>query len=69
MEPRGGGWSQEVADNIKLIAPLQGQRLDLPISETAAHLFQRLAIQLWKGNARMWAMFAPAMDPSIDGVL
>ena len=64
-----GGWSQEAAETIKLIGHSQGQRLGLPSWETTKHLFQRLAIQLWKGNACMWAMRAPVMSPSIDGVI
>ena len=64
-----GGWSLEAVENIKSIAHLQGQRLGLHISETTAHLFQRLAIQLWKRNACMWTMRDPVMAPSIDGVL
>ena len=63
------GWSQEAVETIKLIGRLQWQRLGLPTSETTAHLFQRLAIQLWRGNACMWAMHAPVMAPSIDGAL
>ena len=49
-----GGWSQEAVETIKLIGRLQGQRLGLPTSESTAHLFQWLAIQLWRGNACMW---------------
>ena len=64
-----GGWSQEAVETIKAIGRLQGQRLGLPTTETTMHLFQRLAIQLWRGNACMWAMRAPVMAPSIDGAL
>ena len=46
-----GGWSEEAIQTIKSIGRLQGQRLGIPPPETTRHLFQRLAISLWKGNA------------------
>ena len=49
-----GGWSDKVADTIKSIGRLLGQRVGFPPAETTAHLFQRLAIALWRGNATVW---------------
>ena len=46
-----GGWSNEAADIITKIEPLQGQRLGVPPAESTRHLFQRCAIALWRGNA------------------
>ena len=49
-----GGWSDRAADNIKSIGRQLGQRTGAPPAETTTHLFQRLAIALWRGNATMW---------------
>ena len=46
-----GGWSDEA---IHPIVRLQGQRLGIPQSESIRHLFQLLAISLWKGKATLW---------------
>lgn len=47
-----GGWSDEAAHNITRIGRLLGQRSGSPPAETTSHLFQRLSISLWRGNAR-----------------
>ena len=64
-----GGWSCEAVETIKAIGRLQGQRLGLPSSESTSHIFQQLAIRLWRGNASMWAMRIPVFSPTIDGVM
>ena len=64
-----GGWSHEAVETIKSIGYHQGQRLGLPTSETISHLFQKLAILLWKGNAHMWTSRAPINLPFVDGAL
>ena len=64
-----GGWSREAVETIKSIGYRQGQRLGLPTSETTSHLFQKLAILLWRGNACMWASRVPVNLPFVDGVL
>ena len=46
-----GGWSDEAIHTIASIGCLKGQRLGIPLSESIRHLFQRLTISLWKGNA------------------
>ena len=48
-----GGWSDEAIKTISYIGHLQGQRLGSPPSEAIRHLFQRLAISLWRGNASL----------------
>ena len=65
-----GGWSEEPVETIRhmYISQLQGQRLGLSILETIAHLFQRLAVQLRRGNACMWAMRIPVWSPCIDSI-
>ena len=64
-----GGWSSEAVETIKAIGRLQGQRLGLPLSESTRHLFQQLAIRLWRGNACMWATHVPVRPPAVDGVI
>ncbi len=49
-----GGWSQEAIQIIRSIGRLQGQRLGTSPADSTRHLFQRLAISLWKGNASLW---------------
>ena len=56
-------------ETVKAIGHLQGQRLGLPPTDIIAHLFQRLAIHLWRGNACMWATCVPVRSPTVDGVL
>ena len=63
-----GGWSSEAVKTIRSIGRLQGQRLGLPPDDCICHLFQRLAIRLWRGNAGMWASRIPFRSPVVDGV-
>ena len=48
-----GRWSDEAIHTIASIGRLQGQCLGTPSSEIR-HLFQRLAISLWKGITTLW---------------
>ncbi len=48
-----GGWGPEAISTLKDIGRLQGQRLGTPPSLATRHLFQRLAIRLWRGNATL----------------
>ena len=50
-----GGWSEEAVHNISRIGRLLGLWTGAPPSVSTCHLFQRLAISLWKGNATMWS--------------
>ena len=61
-----GGWSYEAIQTIKSIGRLQGQRLGLPPPDTTRHLFQRLTIALWKGNASLWVRRQPVRSAIID---
>ena len=49
-----GGWSEEVSLTISRIGRHLGQRTGSSPGETTRHLFQRLAITLWRGNASLW---------------
>ena len=38
-------------------------------STSTKHLFRRIAIVLWRGNASLWLHRQPSLPPSLDGVL
>ena len=64
-----GGWSSSASDIIGQISRLLAQRLGQSLSHTRQHLFQRLSVALWRGNAAMWATRRPSLPPSIDGII
>ena len=57
-----GGMSDMTADTISSIGRLLGQRLGISPGESTRHLFQRLAISLWRGNAS-WIHRSPQLAP------
>ena len=63
-----GGWSDWAEETIRDIGRLQGQRLGIPPAEATSHLFQRLAICLWRGNAALWIRRMPIRPSSVDGI-
>ena len=63
------GWSPRAVDVIKCIGRLQGQRLGIPPADSTTHLFQRLAICLWRGNASLWVRRTPIRPSEADGVI
>ena len=63
-----GGWGPEAISTLKDIGRLQGQRLGTPPSLATRHLFQRLAIRLWRGNATLWIGRLPIHSSEVDGV-
>ena len=62
-----GGWSEEAIANIKKIGRLLGQRTGSPPGDSIRHLFQRLSISLWRGNAIMWGSRLPIHSAWVDG--
>ena len=62
-----GGWSEETSCTIGRIGRLLGQRSGSPPAETIHHLFQRLAVTLWQGNASLWLQRLPTHPPWVDG--
>ena len=64
-----GGMSILAAETIANIGRLLGQRLGLPPHESTRHLFQRLSISLWRGNAALWIHRSLAPAPQLDGVV
>ena len=63
-----GGWSTGAASVLKDIGHRQAARLDNLPSATIHHLFQRLSICLWRGNASMWINNSSAPLPYLDGI-
>ena len=61
-----GGWSEEAITTIKTIGRLQGQCLSIPPPESTHHLFQRLAISLWRG---MWLKRKPTCPARVDRLI
>ena len=64
-----GGWDGEAADIIRAIGRLQGQRLGIPPAEATRHIFQRLAVSLWRGNAALWIGRLPTRSPELDRII
>ena len=64
-----GGWSTTATKTISSIGRLLGLRSGTEPRETTSHLFQRLSVTLWRGNAIMWSARTPATPPSLDGQL
>ena len=56
---------EEAAETAQCISRFQGLRLGLYPSETVPHLFQRLSVSLWQGNAAMLAAQASVVPPSV----
>ena len=64
-----GGWSEEAALTISRIGRLLGQRTGSSPGETTRHLFQRLSVALWRGNATLWLNCLPTHSPWVDGII
>ena len=64
-----GGWSEEAAFTISRIGRLLGQRTGSSPGETTRHLFQRLSVALWRGNATLWLNRLPTHSPWVDGII
>ena len=63
-----GGWSETAVHSIKSIGRQLGQRLGIPPTDSTTHLFQRLSICLWRGNAAMWIRYSIS-SAEVDGVI
>ena len=63
-----GGWSELAIDTIKSIGRLKGC-LGIPPPDSTRHLFQRLAISLWNGNATLWIRRQPTRPAAVDGIV
>ena len=60
-----GGWrSSAAASTLRDIGQRQAARLDCPASVSIHHLFQRLSVCLWRGNASMFLNNQLSSSPS-----
>ena len=64
-----GGWSERAVHTLKSLGRLVGQRLGISPAGSTSHLFQRLSVCLWRGNALMWIRRTPINSSEIDGVM
>ena len=65
-----GWWCPDAITTICLIGQALGQRLNsTDPAHSTKHLFGRLAIALWRGNAALWLHRQPSLSPFMDGVL
>ena len=60
-----GGWSAEASETITRIGHLLQQQTGASLC--IRHLFQQLAITLWRGNAALWIHQTPTLPPHVDG--
>ena len=65
-----GGLGEEAINIIGAIGNAIDRRVTLThsISSTKKHLFHRLAIALWRGNACLWLHRQQTLPPSADGI-
>ena len=68
VETLGGCEDGAIAAIRKLAAAL-ASRSGVPSATTANHLFQRLAMALWRGNAAMWLRRSVPLPPHVDGLM
>ena len=64
-----GGLSGDTINIIRSFASAISLRTGSPDPSNHNHIFHRVAIALWRGNACLWLHRLPPMAPSIDGIL
>ena len=65
-----GGLAEDTISTITFISRAIADRSSSPDpATTSRHLFGRLAITLWRGNAALWLHRSPTLPPSLDGVI
>ena len=71
VETLGGGWwCPDTITTICFIGQALGQRLNsTDPADSTKHLFGRLAVALWRGNAALWMHRQPTLSPFLDGVV
>ena len=63
------GWAPDSISTIRRIGDILGQRVNpSDPSHSTKHLFGRLSITLWRGNATLWIRRTPSLAPSSDGL-
>ena len=65
-----GGLAEDTITTTQCIGKAMAQRVTPQDSSTCRkHLFYRVAIALWRGNACLWLHRLPTLPPSVDGVV
>ena len=66
-----GGLGQDTIHLVRSLGDLIAQRVvsHLDSYDPTSHLFYRLAIALWRGNACLWVHRHPSLPPTVDGVI
>ena len=66
-----GGLAEDTITTISAIGKAISARTGYMDSSSTStkHLFRRIAIALWCGNASLWLHRQPSLPPSLDGVL
>lgn len=63
-----GGWNQVGRDTISRVGRLLALRSGSLPADSVRHLFQRLSVCIWRGNARMILNRLPTIPPNVDGL-
>ena len=65
-----GGLAKDTISTVRLIGKVLGHRVSPSDPSTSTkHLFGRLAIALWQGNACLWLHHYPSVPPSLYGLI
>ena len=65
-----GGLAEDTIRTVRSIGHAIADRSgSLDPSTTSRHLYGRLAIALWRGNACLWLHRHPTLPPYVDGVV
>ena len=64
-----GGLSADTVGIIRSLATAISQHTDSSDPSSHNHLFQRVVVALWRGNACLWLHRQPPLAPDIDGIL
>ena len=65
-----GGLAEDSVNIIRAFGKAIAQRVGPQDSSTCSkHLFHRVAIALWRGNATLWLHRQPSLPPTVDGLL
>ncbi len=62
-----GGLAEDFITTIQSIAHSVHARSGTDRDVTEKHIFGRISITLWYGNAAMWLHRSPTLSPAVDG--
>ena len=64
-----GGLFEDKIGIISYLATAISQSMNSSDPSSHNHLFRRVAVALWRGNARLWLHRQPPLAPAIHGIL